>query len=84
MSTMELRDLYKSAQLNDREALGTLLQIFHPHLYKNSFYKGRFDFDCYQELSIKFLDCIKRFKDPSEKKVNESLLHLPNQRKIPY
>lgn len=81
MNGIDLRELYQLALLNDQDAIETLLRIFHPHIVKNSFYQGRFDSDCYQELSIKVLDCIKMFQDPSGKTC-DSFLSLPQRMKI--
>jgi hypothetical protein len=62
MSDAFLRQLFEAAQRGDGDAIGTILDIFQPMIYKNSCINGYFDCDCFQELSIKFIHCIKTFK----------------------
>ncbi|WP_432662340.1 helix-turn-helix domain-containing protein [Wukongibacter baidiensis] len=36
--------------------------MFKPLIYKNSFTKGAFDEDCFQELNIELMRCIENFQ----------------------
>ncbi|WP_427337840.1 helix-turn-helix domain-containing protein [Caloranaerobacter sp. DY30410] len=54
--------LFQSAKEGDEEALEQLLILFDPIIYKSSFIDNKFDEDCYQELRIKLIDCIKNFE----------------------
>ena len=59
----------KKAQQGDGEALRELIEMFQPLVIKNSIINGRFDEDCFQELSIKLIKCIRNFEfDPETKK----------------
>ncbi|MBB6218728.1 hypothetical protein HNQ80_004903 [Anaerosolibacter carboniphilus] len=62
MSDAFLRQLFDAAQRGDGDAIGSILDIFKPMIYKNSCINGCFDGDCFQELCIKFIYCIKNFK----------------------
>lgn len=62
MSDTFLRQMFNAAQGGDGEAIGVIFEIFQPMIYKNSFINGYFDCDCFQELCIKFMYCIKTFK----------------------
>ncbi|KGG80971.1 hypothetical protein Y919_03090 [Caloranaerobacter azorensis H53214] len=57
-----IKRLFKLAKEGNEEALEQLLILFDPIIYKNSFIDNKFDEDCYQELRIKLIDCIKNFK----------------------
>ncbi|EOD01406.1 helix-turn-helix domain-containing protein [Caldisalinibacter kiritimatiensis] len=57
-----IKELFQSAKKGNEKALEQLLIIFNPIIYKNSYINGEFDEDCYQELRIKLIDCIKNFK----------------------
>ncbi len=58
----EFRDTIESAQKGDKNALEKILIMFKPIIYKNSFIKGYFDEDCFQELNIELIKCVERFK----------------------
>lgn len=62
MDDKELRELFEVAQNGNDDALSKLLEIFKPVIVKNSMIDGRFDEDCFQELIVKFIECIKNFK----------------------
>ncbi|MBB6218875.1 hypothetical protein HNQ80_005050 [Anaerosolibacter carboniphilus] len=62
MSDSFLRQLFDAAQNGDGDAIGVILEVFKPMIYKNSCINGYFDYDCFQELCIKFICCIKTFK----------------------
>ena len=62
MEDRKLREVFNSAKNGDQAAMGKMLEMFRPLIYKNSFIDGKFDEDCFQELSIKFIRCIKTFE----------------------
>lgn len=62
MEDNSFRELFHLAQKGDKNAISTFLEIFRPMIYKNSFVDGCFDQDCFQELSIRLLHCIKVFR----------------------
>ncbi len=66
MEDNELRELLEAAQNGDDTAMGQLLEVFKPVILKNCMIDNRFDEDCFQELSLKFIKCIKNFKFDKE------------------
>lgn len=62
MENEELERLFLSAHNEDKEALDKLIEMFKPYILKKSYMEGRFNEDCFQELYIKFLNCIKQFE----------------------
>lgn len=69
MDKINIRKLIYSAKQGDEKAIETIIKMFQPCIYKNSFHNGEFDPDCYQELSIKLLDCINRFEYNSKQDI---------------
>lgn len=62
MDNKLIKGLFQSAKEGNEEALERLLILFDPIIYKNSFIDNKFDEDCYQELRIKLIECIKNFE----------------------
>lgn len=62
MKDRELFLKFYKAQNGDEDSIKEILKEFEPLIYKNSFINGRFDQDCFQELNIKLIRCIKQFK----------------------
>lgn len=62
MEDNELRELLEAAQNGDDTAMADLLEMFKPIIFKNCMIDSKFDEDCFQELSLKFIKCIKNFK----------------------
>ncbi|WP_432409578.1 helix-turn-helix domain-containing protein [Wukongibacter sp. M2B1] len=58
----KFRKTFESAQNGDNSSLEEVLEMFKPIVYKNSFTKGEFDEDCFQELNIELLKCVENFK----------------------
>jgi hypothetical protein len=58
----KLHTIYEKIKQGDERALCELFELFKPMLMKYSFVDGKFDEDCFQELSLKLLKCIKSFK----------------------
>ncbi|KAB3530332.1 helix-turn-helix domain-containing protein [Alkaliphilus pronyensis] len=73
MDDKNLRKVLNKAQKGDEEALNTIIDLFQPLLHKNSFVGGEFNEDCYQELIIKLMKCIKSFDSSSCNNVSKSL-----------
>lgn len=59
---MCFRILLIKAQMGDTLAQENLLKMYIPYIRKQSFINGKLDEDLYQELCIKFLHCIQKFK----------------------
>lgn len=57
-----LISLVLKAQKGDHEAMVYLYQQFQPLLLKESTRDGELDYDCYQELSERFIKLIMDFK----------------------
>ena len=47
--------------MGKKDFINEILKDFKPLIYKNSFINGQFDQDCFQELNIKLINCIKQF-----------------------
>ncbi|WP_129599697.1 helix-turn-helix domain-containing protein [Anaerophilus nitritogenes] len=58
----ELRELCDLSKQGDEKATLMLIEIFQSQVYKNSYINGKFDEDCFQELNMRLLNCIKKFK----------------------
>lgn len=54
--------LLRLAQSGDQVSLKKIVEMYQPCIYKNSIVNGKIDDDCFQELNIKLIQCIKRFK----------------------
>lgn len=61
MSSKKMRKTLMRAKEGDENAILDIINTFKPLLYKNSFINGVYDEDCFQELNIKLLNCIKAF-----------------------
>lgn len=72
MKNTDLIGNFHKAQNGDKNALKEILNTFEPLIYKNSFIKGKFDQDCFQELNIKLIGCIKRFDFSPDANIYES------------
>ena len=59
---MNLKELQKEASQGDNEAMTAILNRYNGVVKRNSYVKGKFDEDCYQELSIQVMKCVKRFQ----------------------
>jgi len=62
----KLKEIHTKSLKGDKEALKEITDIFRWQLHKNSYINGHFDEDCFQELNIKLLEGIKRFKFDKE------------------
>jgi len=58
----KVRTLVVNAQNSKESAIEELLKLFEPLLKSKSMINGQFDEDVFQELSIKFNECTKKFK----------------------
>ena len=59
---MNFKNLLLQAKAGDEKALTELLLIYRPLLLKESIVNGVFDEDLFQELSIVFLKCVRKFR----------------------
>ncbi len=59
---MDFKSLILKAKEGDCEAIDKILKMYHPLLFKESIVDGVFDEDLYQELCIKLLYCIEKFR----------------------
>lgn len=57
-----LIELYNQALAGNHEAILVIIQNFTKKIYKNSYVNGQFNEDCFQELNVKLLESIKKFK----------------------
>lgn len=62
MERDKVRTLVVNAQNSKESAIEELLKLFEPLLKSKSMINGQFDEDVFQELSIKFIECTKKFK----------------------
>lgn len=62
MHKTSLEYLYNRAKTGDKEAAKEIIEMFNPLLCTYSTINGRFDEDCYQELCIRMILCIKNFE----------------------
>ena len=59
---MNFKNLLLQAKAGDEKALTELLLIYRPLLLKESIVNGVFDEDLFQEFSIVFLKCVRKFR----------------------
>ncbi|CAM3299139.1 RNA polymerase factor sigma-70 [Filibacter tadaridae] len=62
MNETDFKILFEYAQSGDTKAMEELIKMFMPVLCKNSFINGNLDKDCLQELTIKFIKSVQKFK----------------------
>lgn len=62
MNSKTFENLVNKAQNEDGKSMEILLDMFKPLIYKHSVIDGRLDEDCFQELNIKLIKCVKNFK----------------------
>lgn len=79
MKDREVWEVFKKAKSGHEESIQKILEMFHPLLYKNSFLNGKFDEDCFQELSVKLINCIKSFEFSPDQKVYDHLKEVINK-----
>lgn len=67
---MGFHKLLQEAQTGSRSAKEELFLLYRPLIISRSMMEGRFSEDLYQELSMTFLHCMKRFRvDEIEKRL---------------
>ncbi len=59
---MNFKDVLLRAKEGDEQAFSEMLLMYRPLLLKESIIDGVFDEDLFQELSIVFLKCVRKFK----------------------
>ncbi len=59
---MNFKNVLLRAKEGDEQAFSELLLMYRPLLLKESIIDGVFDEDLFQELSIVFLKCVRKFK----------------------
>ncbi len=59
---MNFKELLIRAKQNDIAAVEELLNMYTPLLVKESIVDGTFDKDLYQELCLRFMNCIEKFE----------------------
>jgi DNA-directed RNA polymerase specialized sigma subunit len=62
MDYKEIKSLVECAKQGENTSTEKLIEMFKRYIIKNSYKNGVFDEDLFQELNIKFLNCIKSFK----------------------
>lgn len=62
MGNEEFQELFEVAQKGDREALEKVAKMFKPLLLKHSIINGEMNEDCFQELNIELINCLKKLK----------------------
>ncbi len=62
MKDKSLENLYKKARTGDKQALEKIIEYFNPLLCNYSIINDKFDEDCYQQLCVRLILCIKNFK----------------------
>jgi hypothetical protein len=69
MNNITFKDKFLQAQKGYEEALKEIFLEFNLLLYKNSYINGRFNEDCFQDLSERFIKCVDsfEFKDDIDK-----------------
>ncbi len=80
MNDIEFRSLFEAAQKGDSKAAKEIIDMFMPSMYKNSFINGNLDDDCLQELTIRFINCIRNFNFNTNKDFTEYLTNFDNER----
>ncbi|MFZ5969833.1 MAG: helix-turn-helix domain-containing protein [Bacillota bacterium] len=58
----QLKDLHGRALRGDHDAAFEILQMFRRKIYIYSFVNGQFHDDYFQELNLRLLQCIKKFR----------------------
>jgi hypothetical protein len=61
MGDREFREKFLLAQKSNNQAFEDMFKQFELLLYKNSYVNGKFDNDCFQELSMILVKCINKF-----------------------
>lgn len=61
MEDKQLKIIFQDAQNGKKDSIEMILKLFEPLMYRNSFIDGEFNEDCFQELRIKLINCIKSF-----------------------
>lgn len=64
MTNREIKKVVEMAQEGDQKSLEMLLKLFSPLIVKHSCIEGEFNEDCFQELSIRLINCIGKFQVP--------------------
>ena len=62
VSNKELKDLIVKAQAGDNEAMTDILELYMPLINKHSYIDGRIDEDLRQEILLKIIMNIGKFK----------------------
>lgn len=62
MDDMTFKNKFLRAQKGDEKALKEIYLEFEQLLYKNSYINGRFNEDCFQDLSERFIKCVDSFE----------------------
>ncbi|AFS77121.1 hypothetical protein Curi_c00390 [Gottschalkia acidurici 9a] len=62
LENSKLEKLVVKAQQGDGVAMSTLISMFYPLIRKNSYINGELNEDCVQELTIRLIIAIRRFK----------------------
>lgn len=68
-----MKDFIAKVKTGDSKSTEELLQLFDSYIRRKSYIDGQFNEDCYQELRIKLLDCVRKF---SYDKINNILENL--------
>ncbi len=58
---MNFKELLIKARNGSNDAKEELLKMYQPLLFKESIVDGVYDEDLYQELCMRFIDCIDKF-----------------------
>ncbi len=58
---MNFKELLVKAQNGSNDAKEELLKMYQPLLFKESIVDGVYDEDLYQELCMRFINCIDKF-----------------------
>lgn len=62
MNNKSLENLYKRAKAGDKKATEEIIEYFNPLLCNYSIINNKFDEDCYQQLCVRIILCIKNFE----------------------
>lgn len=60
---MEFEDILYRAQMDDKQAVKQIVEMYRPLLIKNALVDGAFDEDLHQELLVELLKCIRYFNN---------------------
>ncbi len=58
---MNFKEMLIKARNGSNDAKEELLKMYQPLLFKESIVDGVYDEDLYQELCMRFIDCIDKF-----------------------